>query len=160
MTPWTVGLPGSFVNGILQARILDWVAIPFSRESSQPRDQTWVFHIEGRFHQGSHFILTCQLHHLTFPRMFMFCQEKIFSAKPKPNLMSKWMTLIIKLLIWILNNEFPKKCFCFINNSSFVLRSVLVTWTWSQHKWRLRVNIFHFSSSRTCSGQKYGPWTS
>ena len=30
--------PGSSVHGILQARILEWVAIPFSRESSQHRD--------------------------------------------------------------------------------------------------------------------------
>ena len=30
------------VHGILQARILEWVAFPFSRESSQPRDQTHV----------------------------------------------------------------------------------------------------------------------
>ena len=35
-------LPGSSVYGILQARILEWVAIPFSRRSSQPRDQTRV----------------------------------------------------------------------------------------------------------------------
>ena len=32
--------PGSSVHRILHARILEWVAIPFSRESSQPRDQT------------------------------------------------------------------------------------------------------------------------
>ena len=37
------------VHGILQARILEWVAFPFSRESSQPRDQTQVSHITGRF---------------------------------------------------------------------------------------------------------------
>ena len=42
-------LPGSSVHGILQARILEWVAIPFSRGSSQPRDQTWVFCTAGRF---------------------------------------------------------------------------------------------------------------
>ena len=42
-------LPGSSVHGILQARILDWVAIPFSRGSSQPRDQTQVSCIAGRF---------------------------------------------------------------------------------------------------------------
>ena len=30
--------PGSSVHGILQARILGWVAVPFSRRSSQPRD--------------------------------------------------------------------------------------------------------------------------
>ena len=34
--------PGSSVHGILQARILEWVAMPFSRGSSQPRDQTQV----------------------------------------------------------------------------------------------------------------------
>ena len=34
--------------GILQARILEWVAIPFSRGSSQPRDWTWVSCIAGR----------------------------------------------------------------------------------------------------------------
>ena len=37
------------VHGLLQARILEWVAIPFSRESSQPRDWTWASCIAGRF---------------------------------------------------------------------------------------------------------------
>ena len=37
------------VHGILQARILEWVAFPFSRGSSQPRDRTQVSHIAGRF---------------------------------------------------------------------------------------------------------------
>ena len=37
------------VCGILQARILEWVAFPFSRGSSQPRDQTHISHIAGRF---------------------------------------------------------------------------------------------------------------
>ena len=37
------------VRGILQARILEWVAFPFSRGSSQPRDQTQVSRIAGRF---------------------------------------------------------------------------------------------------------------
>ena len=35
--------------GILQARILEWVPIPFSRGSSQPRNETQVPHIAGRF---------------------------------------------------------------------------------------------------------------
>ena len=34
------------VHGILQARILEWVAFPFSRGSSQPRDQTQVSHLQ------------------------------------------------------------------------------------------------------------------
>ena len=37
------------VHGILQARILEWVAFPFSRGSSQPRDRTQVSRIAGRF---------------------------------------------------------------------------------------------------------------
>ena len=41
--------PGSSVHGILQARILVWVAISFSRGSSQTRDWTQVSHIAGRF---------------------------------------------------------------------------------------------------------------
>ena len=40
--------PGSSFHGVLQARILGWVAIPFSRGSSWPRDQTWVSCIAGR----------------------------------------------------------------------------------------------------------------
>ena len=42
-------LPGSFVHGIFQARILEWVAIFFSNGSSQPKDQTQVSSIAGRF---------------------------------------------------------------------------------------------------------------
>ena len=42
-------LLGYKVRGILQARILERVAIPFSRGSTQPRDQTWVSRIAGGF---------------------------------------------------------------------------------------------------------------
>ena len=41
--------PGSSVHGILQAKMLEWVAIPSSRGSSQPRDQTQVSRIAGGF---------------------------------------------------------------------------------------------------------------
>ena len=41
-TPWTAALPGSSVHGIFQARILEWVAISSSRESSQLRDPTHI----------------------------------------------------------------------------------------------------------------------
>ena len=46
-SPVDCSLPGSSVHGILQARILEWVAVPLSRESSQPRDQTQVSRIAG-----------------------------------------------------------------------------------------------------------------
>ena len=47
--PMNCSLPGSFVHGILQTRILEWDAIFFSRGSSWPRDRAWVSYIAGRF---------------------------------------------------------------------------------------------------------------
>ena len=41
--------PHGLIHGILQARILEWVAFPFSRGSSQPRDRTQVSRIAGGF---------------------------------------------------------------------------------------------------------------
>ena len=41
--------PGSSVRGILQARVLEWVAMPSTRGSCRPRDRTWVSYIAGRF---------------------------------------------------------------------------------------------------------------
>ena len=46
--PVDYSLLGSSVHGILQARILKWVAIPFSRGSSRPRDGTQASHIVDR----------------------------------------------------------------------------------------------------------------
>ena len=47
--PMDCSLPGFSVYGTFKAKILEWVAIPFSSESSQPRDQTQVSWIVGRF---------------------------------------------------------------------------------------------------------------
>ena len=56
--PMDCSLPGFSVHGIFQARVLEWVAISFSRGLSRPRDWTWVSCIVGRrfyclSHQGS-----------------------------------------------------------------------------------------------------------
>ena len=48
-TPWTVVRQAPLSVGILQARLLERVAMPSSRGSSQPRDQTQVSHTAGRF---------------------------------------------------------------------------------------------------------------
>ena len=42
VTPMDYNPPLSYVHGILQASILEWVAMPFSRGCSQPRNGTWV----------------------------------------------------------------------------------------------------------------------
>ena len=68
-------LPGSSVQGILQVRILEWVAIPFSRGSSQPRDQTQVSCIAGRF-----FTIWA-----TREALFMACLSPIKSVGPQLN---------------------------------------------------------------------------
>ena len=56
--PMDCSLPGSSIHGIFQARVLEWVAISFSRGSSRPEDETCVSPIVGRCfyrlsHQGS-----------------------------------------------------------------------------------------------------------
>ena len=63
--------PGSSVHGILQAQILEWIAMPSSRGSSQPRDQTSISYVSctGRW-------VLYHLHHLGSP----------FPNGPHPNL--------------------------------------------------------------------------
>ena len=60
--------PGSFVPGIFQARILEWVAISFSRRSPRPRDWTcvsfigrWIFFFKSLNHPGSRWFTTLGL---------------------------------------------------------------------------------------------------
>ena len=54
LDPMDCSPPGSSVHGIFQARVLEWVAISFSRGSSRPRDQTWVSRIVDHLrHQGN-----------------------------------------------------------------------------------------------------------
>ena len=54
------------VYGILQARVLEWVAFPFSGGSSQPRDRTQVSCIAGIFfyHLSHQFHYSCDHHEL------------------------------------------------------------------------------------------------
>ena len=47
--PLNYSPPGSSVHGTLQVRILEWVTIPFSRRSSQTRNQIWISYTAGRF---------------------------------------------------------------------------------------------------------------
>ena len=49
VTPMDYSVPGYSLHGIFQARILEWVSISFSRRSSQPRDQTHISDLAGKF---------------------------------------------------------------------------------------------------------------
>ena len=60
--PMDCSPPGSSVHGILQARILEWIAMPSSRGSSRPRDQTCISYVSCIGRQ----VLYCY-HHLGSP---------------------------------------------------------------------------------------------
>ena len=81
--------PGSSVRGILQARILKWVAIPFSRESSLPRDRTraaYVFCIAGRFLTISptcRALWMCMVSFLKNTCVFLFIYHRFFTHNQK-----------------------------------------------------------------------------
>ena len=53
VTPWTVACQAPLSMEFLQARILEWVAISYSRGCSRPRDQTRVSSTAGSFFTGS-----------------------------------------------------------------------------------------------------------
>ena len=65
--PMDCSPPGSSVHRILEARILEWVAMPSSRESFPPRDQTQVSCIAGATTEGPCSHLTCI--HKTYPKL-------------------------------------------------------------------------------------------
>ena len=77
--PMDCSLPGCSVHGIFQARVLEWVAISFSRRSSQPRDRTRVSHIVGR-------------------RFIVWATREVLNLKPNPQYAScgrnRWMTAL------------------------------------------------------------------
>ena len=97
------------VHGILQARILEWVAFPFSRGSSQPRDQTQVSHIAGRFFtswatreaQEVLFVRRLYLHDTSFKK-FVF--KKLFgcsrSLSKHKVVCSIWVLLVVACKIF------------------------------------------------------------
>ena len=64
--PVDCSLPGSSVHGIFQAKVLEWVAISFSRGSSLPRGRTQVSHIVGRCFTvwATREVLVCRAHNL------------------------------------------------------------------------------------------------
>ena len=80
--PMDCSLPGSSLHGILQARVLEWVAIPFSRDpSSLPRERTQVSWIPGR---GFNIWATLTLNPLsssTYHLVSSLLKLKLMSAK-------------------------------------------------------------------------------
>ena len=80
--------PASPVHWILQARILEWVAIPFSRESSWPRDWTSVMFtllkIWGPFRIMRPLLFQCSISGTTKLRLWHICSQHILSSLLRP----------------------------------------------------------------------------
>ena len=94
--------PCSSVHGILWARILEWVAIPFSRGSSQPRDRTYVSCLAGRFFTteppGRHpTMLYLQIFFFFFFHLCIFNSIFILSVKPSFKKFLLYLNFIIYL---------------------------------------------------------------
>ena len=77
---------GYTVHGILQARILEWVAFSFSRESSQPRDRTQVSRTAGRFftsrttREAGNKVTACTV--LSSSLQYIFVKSKLYVLDP------------------------------------------------------------------------------
>ena len=77
VTPWGVACQAPLSLGILQARILEWVAISFSSGSSWPKDRTWVSCIAGR-----RFILWASREAKTDPKTALKNEAYFFKKSP------------------------------------------------------------------------------
>ena len=86
--------PSSSVHGVLQARILEWVAISFSRGSSWPRNQTWISCIAGRFFiiwaTREALSLSPTATHTRFQILFHYRLLQGFVYSSLENLIMKW----------------------------------------------------------------------
>ena len=100
------------VHGILQARILEWVAFPFARGSSWLRDQTQVSHIAGRFF--------CQLSHKRSPRVLQRVSYPFSSGSSRPKNRTGVSCIAgIFFTNWAIREFLINICQQFINHVSF-----------------------------------------
>ena len=86
--PMDCSLPGSSVHGIFQARVLEWVAISFSRGSSRPRDWTQVSRIVGR-----HFTIWATREDIEIGIYLMKFVSESENCCPSSTGWSKWSSL-------------------------------------------------------------------
>ena len=133
---------GSSVYGILQARTLEWVALPFSRGSSWPGDQTQAPCLAGRIFTvwapREALQIVSMLPFTLFPESLLWkflkeCLFYIFFLKGK-NLL---LVLITKILTWL---ELP-----FWFPALVRIITILHATEWNSHSWCVFHNSFHQS---------------
>ena len=156
MTPWTVAHQAS-LHGILQARILEWVPISFSKGSSRPRDQTDVSCISRQI-----------LHHWATREANLF-YEVTFQHMKKENFRRLWVKRPEEFETWRKNPLWWKS----FNNTRGPLKEELLLQVCSQspqlrQPWQdahlggkgqpeitiLFISVFHIFTSSSC----YSDW--
>ena len=106
------------VHGILQARTLEWVAVPFSRASSQSRDWTQVSHIAGRFFTSW----------VTRTAAYIFSFKPVNPHQPTPMrmILIKYRRLTCWHQIWLLTTVLSVS-WCYISSQRSHMKQSLVS---------------------------------
>ena len=104
---------GCIAHGILQVRLLEWVAFPFSRVSSQPRDWTWVSCVTGS--------LPC-------------CRQLLYKLSHQASLRALYPMLKIKSWLWGAADSFPRWCAGAFLQCEYLHRVCSTTGSWGHSK--------------------------
>ena len=123
LQPWTVAPPGSSVHGISQARILEWVAISFSRGSSWPRNRTHVSWI-GKWILYQWATREDEL----VAVLLSFLQQNITP-------LCGYTTFYLSIIHWWAFQLFPSFSYCACN---VILIEILLKWLFIPAKWTLK----------------------
>ena len=111
---WFFAAPWTVVHRILQARILEWVAIPFSRGSSQPRDRTQVSHIASRLFTSQATINKLKAksprkwHYDQITNTYMLICIKIPRNTRLCKSSSKWQFIKIEAQVFLMSKDFKR----------------------------------------------------
>ena len=134
--------PGSSVLGIFQARILEWVAISFSRGSSPPWDWTWVSYIAGGFFANWATREAPFFHDFSNLNLFVLVRlAKVFLlllifSKSQRSILLIFLHLPSSYLFLLWSLLFPSICYFWI---SLIFICNFLRW-----KIKLRFSIFYF----------------
>ena len=150
------GTPGSSAHGILQARVLEWVAILFSRRSSQPRHQT---HISCISCFAGRFFTTKPLGKPTYGALhsveIQLILNKTWSSKMNP-FFCLLIILTLSLQSWLLKHALAIFFLSYLVATTYISNSIIM-WFISTIKTNL-LKMVKWKAIKCCASRWYG-WT-